>query len=750
VTAVEAIAPVLAVATSLALAALVGLPAPRGRLQRAFALGMLAFAAEGVATYWLLARTETPEERRAWLRAVAALGVMAPLAWALFVARLGHPAPPGRPGAVRRAALALGVALAAAGVLAVAVLPAFLVADVPGPFHAVRLDRVGQGAIVVQLLLSAGVLAGLERCLRTSRATARWRVKYLALGLGGIFLVRFYLLSHALLFQVVMAVYLATGAAAVAIGNVVVAVAVARHRLLGVELAVSRHVVYRSVVLGVLGGYLIAIGALGWILGALGVSEELFWGSLSVFVSALALAALLLSENVRWRVKRFIALHFYRTKYDYRREWARFTARLGSLVTVEELAPEVLAGVTEAVGAPSGALYVADPTGARDLRLAAVLGVERLPAELPAGSPLVQALGRDRAAAPVENGHDDPVARDVAGAFPEGSLAVPLAWRGALVGVMVLGRERTGSPYGVEDHEFLATVGEQLAGAIATAQLSEAAARAREFEAFHRLTSFVVHDLKNSISALSMLSQNALANFDDPEFQRDAILTLSRTVDRMKRLLGRLTAAPERASQEREPVDLGALVREAVAPLAADRRLRVVTELGPTPPVSGDPDTLLRVLQNLVANAREAMNGTGTVALRTYADGGWSVCAVTDTGCGMSEEFVRGSLFAPFRSTKAGGWGIGLYQAKTIVEAHGGRIEVESRQGEGTTFRVRLPAAAGGGGRPPDPGDDPLAETRTATRGGRADRGPAAGRALAATPGSDAGPPVLRPDRGRA
>jgi putative PEP-CTERM system histidine kinase len=746
VTSVEALAPVLAAATSLALAAMVALPAPRGRLQGSFALGMLAFAAEGVATYWLLDRTETPEDRQAWLRAVVALGVLAPLAWALFVARLAHPAPARLP-ALWRAGLGMGALLAGASAVAAAVLPAFLVADVPGPFHAVRLDRPGQGAIGAQLLLSAGVLAGLERCLRASRGTARWRVKYLALGVGGIFLVRFYLLSHALLFHVVLAVYLATGAAAVLVGNLVVAVSVARHRLLGVELAISRQVVYRSVVLGVLGAYLIAIGALGWILGALGVSQELFWGSLAVFVSALGLAAVLLSENVRWRVKRFIALHFYRAKYDYRLEWARFTARLGSLVTVEELAPEVLAGVAEAVGAPSGAVYVAGVTGSRELRLAAALGVERLPAELPAGSALVEALARERAAVPLENGHDDPVARGLAAVFPEGSLAVPLAWRGTLLGVMVLGRERTGSAYGAEDREFLATVGEQLAGAIATAQLSETAARAREFEAFHRLTSFVVHDLKNSTSALSMLSQNALANFEDPEFQRDAILTLSRTVERMKRLLGRLAAAPERGSQEREAVDLPALVLEAVAPLASDRRIRVVTELGATPPVSGDPDALLRVLQNLVTNAREAMSGTGTMTLRTYAEDGWSVCAVTDTGCGMREDFVRRSLFAPFRSTKAGGWGIGLYQAKTIVEAHGGRIEVQSREGEGTTFRVRLPAGGDRGGQ--RAGEDRLARARAGTRNGSADRPPAEG-ALAATPRPEPDRSLFRSERGRA
>jgi signal transduction histidine kinase len=97
------------------------------------------------------------------------------------------------------------------------------------------------------------------------------------------------------------------------------------------------------------------------------------------------------------------------------------------------------------------------------------------------------------------------------------------------------------------------------------------------------------------------------------------------------------------------------------------------------------------VIQNLVTNAVESVKGSGTVSVRSYEEGGVVVCEVTDTGCGMSPEFIQKSLFAPFKSTKSGGWGIGLYQAKGIVDAHGGTIEVTSREGAGSTFRLRLP-----------------------------------------------------------
>ncbi|HXH81543.1 MAG TPA: ATP-binding protein, partial [Candidatus Tectomicrobia bacterium] len=269
---------------------------------------------------------------------------------------------------------------------------------------------------------------------------------------------------------------------------------------------------------------------------------------------------------------------------------------------------------------------------------------------------------------------------------------VPLRWRGTLTGAMLLGPERTGRPYTLEDLEFLATVAEQAAGAIVTARLSETAAQSREFEAFTRLTSFVIHDLKNSVSALSMLAQNALTNFDDREFQQDAIRTLSRTVERMRGLLARLSASPEPAPLRLEPVDLSSLALDATTPLVGRRDVRLVRELPAVPQVLGDREALGRVVQNLVTNAVEALDGHGgEVAVRTAADAGHVTLAVSDTGCGIPEHFLRTSLFSPFKSTKKGGWGIGLYQSKAIVEAHGGDIHVTSTQGEGTTFVVRLP-----------------------------------------------------------
>ena len=645
---------ILAAATSLGLGLVAVARRPRGPLRWSFALGMAGFAVESAAALVLVTQTDAPDERLFWLRTTKIAGLVLLLPWGVFVAGLARR---GGGHLSRRLRAGLGVAalVVMASAAAVAYLPAFQVADVAGAFYAARVDVVGRMAVIVELVASVALLAGLEAALRASRRDARSRIKYLVLGLSGVLLGRFYFLSQVALFNVEMASYLITDAAILLIGNVAIAASMARDRL-GVELAVSRHVLYRSVVVGALGVYLFAVGVLGWLLNRLGIGEELFFGSVVVFVSALGLAAVLLSEAVRWRVKRFVTRNFYRSKYDYRVEWVNL-----------------------------------DGAGEGGFRAATAVGTRRPAPTLAEGHPLIVTLAARRTPLVLENGaaaawFEPPVAQ----AFPEASVIVPLRWHDELTGFLLIGPEQTGVPYTIEDLEFMETIGEQAAGVIDTARLSEGLAQSREFEAFHRLTSFVIHDLKNSISALSMLSENALKHFDDPEFQRDALTTVARTVDRMKALLGRLSAAPEPARLRLEPVDLATLALEVASPVVKSGRISLVKELAPRP-ILADAEALSKVIQNLVTNAVQSIDGHGTVTVKTFDEHGRAVLSVTDTGCGMSEEFVRTSLFAPFRSTKKGGWGIGLYHAKGLVEAHGGTIDVESTEGTGTTFSVRLP-----------------------------------------------------------
>jgi putative PEP-CTERM system histidine kinase len=496
------------------------------------------------------------------------------------------------------------------------------------------------------------------------------------------------------------------------LGNLAVALAMYRGVRAG-GLALSRQLVFRSTIVGLLGAYLVAIGVLGWLLTRLEVPQMTFWASLLVFVSGILLTALVLSEDLRWRMKRFFARHVYRSKYDYREQWRGFTARLSSAVTPAECAPRLLQGVLDAVGATEGALYLICPADGQ-YRCAAAVGYRAPAPTLDGESVALRRLRAERGPLALVDltldwGGSEALQR-FASAF---ALAVPLAWQDRLTGVLLLGPERAGAEYGIEDLEFLATVGEQAAGVLAMAQLSERVAQAREFEAFHRLTSFVIHDIKNSVSALSLLSRNALQNFDDPEFQRDAIRTISSAVTRMKSLLGKLSSPSRAEALEMADVDLKAVAEAVVAMVRPGSPVRVVEEIESVA-TRGDLEALRRVLENLVSNAIQAVAGGGRVTVKTYADQGWAVMEVIDTGMGMSDEYVRESLFVPFRSTKPNGWGVGLYQAREIVQRHGGSISVASRQGQGTTFWVRLPLAPARGGAGSE-----LVKNHTVQTGGR-------------------------------
>ena len=648
---------------------------------------MLAFGVESGAASMILARGEAADTL-GWFRLHGVATLASPLLWGAFLVALAH----------RRTAISYrwrAVLVAATG-LAVGAAAAQMAADVlwlpptPGPFVVAGLQPAGVYLAILEMLLSVAVLVGLEGALRAASVRARGRIKFLALGLGGIFIMRFYLASQVVAFRVVTADSLRIGAATLLIATFVMAVGIARDRLRGIDLTVSRALLYRSAVVSVLGMYLLAVGLLGWFLNYLEIPEKAFWGSVAIFISALLLALVLLSDRVRWRIRRFVELNLYRSRYDYREHWSAFTKRMASLVTVGEIGPQLLDALTETVGSTRAALYLAETT-AGTYASVATSGLPATPDIVGADAPLIARLRDAREPVLLDADGGPRLAGEHVGVFGEGSVAVPLVWGEKLTGFILLGPERTGLAYGPEDLLFMATIGEQAAGLIATAHMSEALARTREFDAFNRLTSYVIHDVKNSVSALSLLARNALTYADDPEFQRDSIRTLSRTVERMTRLLGKLAVPKEAVELALEPVDLASVVDEAVRPLKADGRLTVRTDVQPVPPVSADPEALLQALQNLVKNAAESINGRGTVTVSVAGADGAAVVSVADTGSGMSEDFVRSSLFTPFRSTKDGGWGIGLFQARDIIERHGGIIAVISTPGGGTTFRVRLP-----------------------------------------------------------
>lgn len=270
---------------------------------------------------------------------------------------------------------------------------------------------------------------------------------------------------------------------------------------------------------------------------------------------------------------------------------------------------------------------------------------------------------------------------------------VPLITEEKFIGILVLGKRNSGRKFSGDDFVFLKTTADQSSVAINNAKLSEELSSSRQLESFHKLSSFIIHDLKNSISTLSILADNASNNFADPEFQKDALDAIHGTVAKMKNLTSKLSTMPEELQPSLQACDINGVVKKVISRVMfkGQRNAVVKTDLADLPAIRADQDQLERVVQNLVLNAIEALGGNGEVSITTFVDGNFVNIQVADTGRGMSQKFIKKRLFKPFQTTKKNGLGIGLYQVKAIVDVHGGEIEVKSKQGEGTTFLVKLP-----------------------------------------------------------
>jgi hypothetical protein len=201
----------------------------------------------------------------------------------------------------------------------------------------------------------------------------------------------------------------------------------------------------------------------------------------------------------------------------------------------------------------------------------------------------------------------------------------------------------------------------------------------------------MMHDLKNLASMLSLTVENLPAHYDNPEFRNDAVKLFRQSLVKIEDLCSQLVLMSQKIELKPKQEDLNSLVARTLAGLNGGEKIRIVQDLYPIPKLSLDGEQFQKVLTNLVLNAKEAIDKIGEIRVTTGRKDAWVILCVSDTGCGMSKEFMEKSLFRPFKTTKKRGMGIGLYHSQMIVEAHHGKIEVESEIGRGTTFRVFLP-----------------------------------------------------------
>ncbi|MGB9700629.1 MAG: ATP-binding protein [Thermodesulfobacteriota bacterium] len=309
---------------------------------------------------------------------------------------------------------------------------------------------------------------------------------------------------------------------------------------------------------------------------------------------------------------------------------------------------------------------------------------------------------------------------------------IPLVINENVLGMMTINEKVTKNEFTIEDFDLLKTISDQVAAALLNLKLSEQLRDLKELEALRTISAFIMHDLKNVASTLSLTMQNLPIYYENPEFRQDAVHVTEQSLNKINSLCIGLSALSHKIEIKKINSDINKLILETFSSLnifpssqlnissfdfdntsphmreeqdKGERQAplqvfewklngsKILVFYNPQVQINSlfDPEQIHKVIVNLLLNAKDALRDGGRIEISTKQNKNWIEISVSDNGCGMSKEFIEKSLFRPFKTTKKKGMGIGLFQSKMIIEAHGGVMEVESKENVGTTFKILLP-----------------------------------------------------------
>lgn len=550
------------------------------------------------------------------------------------------------------------------------------------------------GDTLVMVLFSLGGLVLVEQLFRNIPEESLWSAKPLCLGLAGIFLFDLYLYSEGMLFNDIKSDALIARPFVHALMVPLILLATMRHRNWIAKIHVSRAIVFHSATLVLTGLYLIFIAGAGYYIKYFGGE----WGGalqLGIIFVALVLAmAFAISGSLRAKLRVFLGKNFFRYRFDYREEWLKFTATLSNKNNPQEYGENVIRGLADMLESPSGALWLLRPEDDQYRQVARwniaatsqTEGVNGKISTFMRSTGWVINIDEFRKSPAI---YRDLVLPDWFSEYPQAWLLVPL-WQGDnMLGFVMLASPRTLVEVNWEVTDLLKTAGRQAASFLAQREATEALLEARKFEAFSRMSAFVVHDLKNIITQLSLMVKNAKRLQNNPDFQADMLMTVENSLDRMRQLMLQLRGDNATGAAS-VGVNLGKIA-ERLANDAVCRGRTMQLDVAPHVFTRGQVERMERIIGHLVHNALDATDADGRVWMKVDRFASHARVEVGDNGQGMTEEFVQTRLFKPFQSTKEAGMGIGTYESFQYVRELGGKVSVSSEVGKGTVVCLLLP-----------------------------------------------------------
>jgi len=549
--------------------------------------------------------------------------------------------------------------------------------------------------IIGMLLIASSGLIVVEQLFRNISEAERWALKYLIFAVGGIFIFDLLMYGDALFFRKIDPLFWQTRGYINAMVVPLIAVAAARNPEWSLDVFVSRRAVFFFGGLLAIVVYLTIMFIGAYYIRHLGGT----WGGviqlIFLFAALLALAMLSFSGSVRSRLKILLNVHFFNYRYDYRGEWLKFINSLSGQQLDPHLRTRVVTAIAELVESPGGVLWLRED---QRFQVKANWNV-RLDEDLTLYSSNLDSL-RDylkEHKCVINLKKTEELLQNEKLTLPnwmdsifEAWLIVPLLQQEQLYGFILLTKPRAELELNWENEDLLITTGREACNHLALLSASERLSEARQFEAFNRLSAYVVHDLKNIVAQLSLLVKNAEKHKGNPEFIADAFETVENSVNKMSRMLLQLQKSKSSAELIKR-TDLNQVLRTAVNNQAGQLPVAHLREPESQYYVLAESDRLSSVLQHLIQNAQDATADDGHIEVRVKDVDKDCIVEIQDNGVGMDSEFIQNRLFRPFDTTKGNaGMGIGVYESRETLRSFNGDIQVSSRVGEGTTISVIL------------------------------------------------------------
>lgn len=538
-----------------------------------------------------------------------------------------------------------------------------------------------------------------EQVYRNTRTEQKWAIKYLCLGLLGMYIYDFYMYADALLFQRIDPTLWEARGFVYALTIPLLGISVSRDPLWSPEIFISRRVVFHTTTLLASGIYLMVMGIAGYYVRDFGGSWGLVAQALFLFITILSLALFVSSRRIRARIYVLVNKHFYPYKYDYREEWLRFIRTISTSSEEKELYHNTIKSIAQIIESPGGMLWLREDNGF--FVCVDTWEMEHVSEREPAETSLLKFMEANEFVISVDEFQQQPEVYNRLGylELPEWVkelqpwLIVPLIYNDLLIGFIVLdhatARKKT---FNWEDSDLLKTAARQVAAFLEQMNASMALAEARQFESFNKVSTYVVHDIKNLVAQLSLISSNAEKHKDNPLFMEDVFKTINNSVSKMNKMMEVLSGKVTESNSS--TVNIISVLEDLVhhRQIAGGKPVPVLGCESSSFNVKADKNQLLAILGHLVQNAQDATADSGKITISQKRSTDGVVIEIDDTGSGMSEDFIINNLFKPFKTTKGSkGMGIGVYEAREIILAIGGQIEVSSEPAVGTCFKLTIP-----------------------------------------------------------